>query len=276
LIKPNALPGWLLRRPVGLSAPLSKPKGQTRVTTLDFHPKGYLVDLDGTLISGGALLPGAETLLAHLNDQFVIVSNDSENTPVQLEKQFKLWGLTIPADRILLAGTSAVDVIASQTPNARIMILGSVALHRYARKSGLSIDQDRPDVVLVARDRRFIFKSLYAAVNAVRAGATLTIACPDVTHPGPDGKLVPEAGALAAAILACVGNVVPQVIGKPEPALFHLGCQRLGISAHDAVMIGDNPLTDGAGAIRAGMRYAQVAPNEPLSFFKTALFDGAV
>lgn len=239
------------------------------MTTTDSHPKGYLVDLDGTLISGGALLPGAESLLEHLNDQFVIVSNDSENTPAQLEKQFKLWGLTIPADRILLAGTSAVDVIASQNPNARIMILGSVALHRYARKSGLNIDQDRPDVVLVARDRRLSFKSLYAAVNAVRAGATLTIACPDVTHPGPDGKLVPEAGALAAAILACVDNVVPQVIGKPEPALFHLGCARLGINASEAVMIGDNRLTDGEGATRAGMGYAQVTPNQPLSFFNT-------
>lgn len=237
------------------------------LTTPDFSPKGYLVDLDGTLISGGKLLPGADALLDALDERFVIVSNDSENTPVQLERQFRRWGLMIPADRILLAGTCALDVIAAKTPNARIMILGSVALHGHARKRGLLPDWDCPDAVLVARDRRFSFKRLYGAVNAVRAGAALYVACPDVTHPGPDGCVVPEAGALAAAILACVGNVEARVIGKPEPALFEMGCLRLGISPQEALMIGDNALTDVAGAARVGMRYVQITPNEPLSFF---------
>lgn len=237
------------------------------VTIPGFSPKGYLVDLDGTLISGGKLLPGAETLLEALDDRFVIVSNDSENTPVQLEMQFRHWGLTIPADRILLAGTCALDAIATGTPNGRIMILGSEALDDYARQRGLLPDWDRPDAVLVARDRQFSFKRLTAAVNAVRAGAALYIACPDVTHPGSDGQVVPEAGALAAAILACVGNIEARVIGKPEPALFEMGCLRLGISPQDGLMIGDNALTDGAGAARAGLRFAQIKANEPLSFF---------
>lgn len=240
------------------------------LTIPDFSPKGYLVDLDGTLISGGKLLPGAETLLEALDDRFVIVSNDAENTPVQLERQFRRWGLTIPADRILLAGTCALDVIAADAPGARVMILGSGALHGYARKTGLLPDWDRPDAVLVARDRRFSFKRLSAAVNAVRAGASLYIACPDVTHPGPDGQVVPEVGALAAAILACVGNVEARVIGKPEPVLFEMGCLRLGISPQEALMIGDNILTDGAGSMRAGMRYIQITPNEPQSFFDFA------
>lgn len=240
------------------------------VTTSDFTARGYLVDLDGTLVSGGKLLPGADTLLDALDDRFVIVSNDSEHTPAQLERQFTRWGLAIPTDRILLAGTSALDIIATETPKARIMILGSVSLQSYARKTGLRPDWECPDAVLVARDRRFSFKRLYAAVNAVRTGATLYLACPDVTHPGPNGQLVPEVGALAAAILACVGDIKPCVIGKPESVLFETGCLRLGISPREALMIGDNALTDGAGAARAGMGFIQVAPNKPLSFFDLA------
>jgi HAD superfamily hydrolase (TIGR01549 family) len=67
-------------------------------------------------------------------------------------------------------------------------------------------------------------------------------------------------GALAAALFACVGDIPHEVIGKPEPTLFAIGCARLGIPAAQCIMIGDNPLTDGSGASRAGMRFLQVAP----------------
>lgn len=227
--------------------------------------KGYLVDLDGTLMSGGQLLPEADTLLGLLQNRFVIVSNDSEHTPSQLERKFRQWNLKIPADRILLAGTCALETIARRQPGARILIIGSTVLRRHAQKLGLVPDAARPQAVLVARDRRFTFERLYNAVNAVRAGAELYVACPDRTHPAPNGGLFPEAGALAAAIFACVGDVPHHVVGKPETALFHMGCERLRVAPIDAVMIGDNPLTDAAGAARAGLRFLQVEPNRPQS-----------
>ncbi|HCJ73622.1 MAG TPA: hypothetical protein DHW67_19520 [Agrobacterium sp.] len=131
--------------------------------------KGYLVDLDGTLMSGGQLLPEADTLLGLLQNRFVIVSNDSEHTPSQLERKFRQWNLKIPADRILLAGTCALETIARRQPGARILIIGSTALRRHAQKLGLVPDAERPQAVLVARDRRFTFERLYNAVNAVKS-----------------------------------------------------------------------------------------------------------
>jgi ribonucleotide monophosphatase NagD (HAD superfamily) len=74
---------------------------------------------------------------------------------------------------------------------------------------------------------------------------------------------VPEVGALAAALFACIGPVPYEVIGKPEPTLFAIGCERLGIPAERCIMIGDNPLTDGAGATRAGIAFCQVAGVHP-------------
>ncbi|HCJ73623.1 MAG TPA: hypothetical protein DHW67_19525 [Agrobacterium sp.] len=44
-----------------------------------------------------------------------------------------------------------------------------------------------------------------------------------------------------------------------------MGCERLRVAPIDAVMIGDNPLTDAAGAARAGLRFLQVEPNRPQS-----------
>lgn len=222
--------------------------------------RGYLIDLDGTLMSGRHLLPGARELLALLEGRFAIVSNDSEHTPRQLAGRFSDFGISIDSSRVILAGTCALESIAREHPRASVMVIGSTPLRAYARRLRLDVDNPRCDVVLVARDRRFSYGRLAAAAEAVTRGATLYVACPDTSHPGPNGHPVPEAGALAAALLACTGPVNHVVIGKPEPAMFRLGCKRLGIDPADGVMIGDNPLTDGAGAEAVGLAFWQVVP----------------
>jgi len=88
--------------------------------------------------------------------------------------------------------------------------------------------------------------------------AELIATNPDRTHPGPGGSIVPETGALLASILACVGQVDHRIIGKPEPALFEAGLARLGTTAHETVVIGDNDETDGLGAQRLGLRFAKL------------------
>ena len=51
------------------------------------------------------------------------------------------------------------------------------------------------------------------------------------------------------------GMVVSQEAGvsKPDPALFRLACDRLGIAPREALMIGDSITSDVAGANRAGI-----------------------
>lgn len=230
----------------------------------ELSARAYLVDLDGTLICDRKPLPGAASLLGALADRFVLVSNDSEHTPAQLATMLARIGLRIDGDRILLAGTSALDMIARERHKPRVMLVGSTALRRYGRSLNLEITDRDPDVVLVARDRRFGFGKLTVVANAVREGAELMVANPDLTHPGRAGSIVPETGALMAAILACTGPVPYRVVGKPEPFLYERALEILGVEAADAVMIGDNPRTDGAGAEALGMGYVGVKPGQPI------------
>lgn len=216
---------------------------------------GYLIDLDGTLVSGSMALPDAEWLLDSVAGRFMLVSNDSEHTPVQLSRRLSRLGLKVAPDRIVLAGTAAIDMIARTWPGARVFLAGSAALKAYAHKRGLRAGDADADIVLVGRDRQFTYGKLAQAAAALHRGARLIVACPDKSHPGPTGLPVPEAGALAEAIMAASGVRDHQVIGKPEPLLFLTACAQLGIGPQQAVMIGDNAETDGAGARRLGMRF---------------------
>lgn len=220
--------------------------------------RGVLIDLDGTLMAGGHLLPGAASFLLNLDRPFVILSNDSEHTPEQLAELFRRNGIAVAPDRFILAGVTLIEALAVAEPGVRVMILASRRLRERARDRGLEVTDIDPNVVLVMRDRQFSYGRLAAAVRALHRGARLILACPDTAHPGPFGEPVPEAGALAAAMLACVGPLGYRVFGKPEPDMFRLAAMRLGLDPSECAMIGDNPDTDGKGALRSGMTFFQM------------------
>jgi len=220
--------------------------------------RGCLVDLDGTLVRGGEALPGASAFLDAMEGRFVVVSNDAEHTPLELSRGLKRMGIRVGQGRILLAGTTALDEIAQARPRARILMLAGRSLMAYARDQGLLPVLTRPDIVFLGRDRQFSYDRLMVAANAVRGGAELVVANPDLVHPGPDGAVVPETGALLAALLACTGAVPHRIVGKPEPGLFEAGLRLLGLPRHAVLMVGDNPATDGDGARRFGLRYFEL------------------
>jgi len=234
---------------------------------------GFLIDLDGTLTAGHELLPGARSLLAAVEGRFAIVSNDSEHTPDQLARRFREWRLSVPTERIVLAGVAALETAARDHAGGRLMLLGSPALRRMARNMGFELVEQDADVLIIARDRRFTYGKLTAAVRAVRDGAEVLVACPDLSHPGPDGYPVPEAGALAAALFAVTGPVPHRVIGKPQPALFENASRRVGVPAGQCVVIGDNPVTDGAGAAGLGVPFWQVKPGRLPELLRETVMD---
>lgn len=223
--------------------------------------RGAILDLDGTLIREGYVMPGAARLLAHFADRFVIASNNSSDTAVTLSARLARLDLTVAPDRIVLAGEEALRLIAAQHPGARIMLLASAALTDHARALGLDPDSVGGDIVILCRDTTFDYRKLRRASDLLRQGAAFFVANPDLTHPGANGSHVPETGSLLAAVIACAGPVRATIIGKPEPHLYTAALARLGLVPHEAVMIGDNPETDTAGAEALGIPTLLIGPH---------------
>ncbi|WP_162895100.1 HAD-IIA family hydrolase [Rhizobium terrae] len=224
---------------------------------------GYLFDLDGTLLSGGALLPDARAMLAEARHNFAIVSNNAEHLPSQIAAMLADLSLDVPAERIVTAGAETLKLVSEELPGAAILLLCSGALSDFAVQRKLVPSDERVDAVVVGRDRNFSYEKLRLAANAVLNGAQLFVANPDLTHPSPGGLIVPETGSLAAAILACTGNVPYRVVGKPEAHLFRRGLSVVGTEARRTIMVGDNHETDGAGAARMGIRYVHIGEHKP-------------
>ena len=220
--------------------------------------RGVLIDLDGTLIRDGRPIPGATEFVARHQSNLAIVSNNSSDTPRTLAAHLKEMGFPIMAEQIFLAGAVAVEQIATLHPGVAIQLLGSEALKGFARANGLAVDQPAVTAVLVARDEDFTYAKLAKAANAIRRGAKFYVTNFDLSHPGADDWLTPETGALMLSIAGVVGRSPDIVFGKPHGLLLSRAMAYLGLRPHEAVMIGDNPATDGLGASEAGIGFIEV------------------
>ena len=82
-------------------------------------PKNYLIDMDGVLITGGMMIPGADGFLARLKAReakFLILTNNSRYTPGDLSHRLQGIGLDVTADNILHVGDGDRTLFAEPTP----------------------------------------------------------------------------------------------------------------------------------------------------------------
>jgi HAD superfamily hydrolase (TIGR01450 family) len=223
-------------------------------TASQFDRRALLVDWDGAVMVSKQFHDGALPFLQRHADRIAIVSNNSTCLPEEFSAMLARRGVCIPPRRIVLAGVEAIGIAASRNPR-RAMVLGSRKMMEHALKRGLAVARTEPDAIVLLRDTQFSYRRLERAANGLRSGASLIVANQDATHPSRDDNVAPETGALLAALLACAQGVAvkKEIIGKPGPHLYWRALEALDARIEDAVMIGDNPDTDIAGARALGM-----------------------
>jgi 4-nitrophenyl phosphatase len=96
------------------------------------------------------------------------------------------------------------------------------------------------------------FNDLADAALGIRNGARFIGTNGDLTFPTERGQ-IPGAGSVLALFTAATG-IKPIVIGKPNPPMYEIAMHRLGVAAHETMMVGDRYDTDIAGAIAMGLK----------------------
>lgn len=223
-----------------------------------FGVRAVLLDLDGTLIRGGKAIEGAVGFVARHAGRIAIVSNNSSDTAQTLSVKLSELGFDLQPNRVYLAGVTALEYLAEAHAGERLMILGSSDLIAQAQTFGLVVTDAAPDAVLIARDENFNYGKLAAAANAIASGARFYVSNADVYHPGTGEWRVPEAGSLMLAVMAIAGRSPDKVFGKPDGHMLKQALRRLHVPGSHAVMIGDNPTTDGLAARNAQIRFIEV------------------
>jgi HAD superfamily hydrolase (TIGR01450 family) len=228
--------------------------------------RGYIFDLDGCVYTGNTLVPGVQACLQKLRERgrrILFLTNNSREGGQEL--QVKLARLGIPAlrEEILSAVEIAGPLLRDRFGPSRVLAIGAETLQRLLIEAGHSLvpleAYRDARVVLVGHDSDFDYRKLAAASRSVASGAAFVAVNVDPRLPLEGGEFYPGCGALVEAVAAAAG-VRPEVVGKPMPHIFRAALARLGVSAHEAAMVGDSLASDVCGARAVGLRTIWLAP----------------
>jgi len=217
-------------------------------------PKSYLIDMDGVIVRGSELVPGADVFLKRLHDRdikFLILTNNPLYTPIDLQHRLRRIGIDITADHIYTSAMATAQFLKGQTPNATVFVIGESGLTTALHEAGFVLTEHDPDYVVLGETNTYSYERITQAVRLVQRGARFIATNPDPVGPTEAG-IVPACGAVAALVQTATG-IAPYFVGKPNPLMMRTALRYLGEHSENAIMVGDRMDTDIRVGIESGL-----------------------
>lgn len=213
------------------------------------------MDMDGVLIRGTQLIPGADQFIARLRAKgipFLIITNNSIYTSRDLQARLAHIGLHVEQSELFTSALATAQFLHTQSPQGSAYAIGEAGLTTALHDIGYVLTENAPDYVILGETLAYSFQRLTQAVRLVAGGARFLATNPDVVGPS-EGGLVPATGAVAQFVTAATG-VKAYFVGKPNPLMMRAALRKLGAHSETTTMIGDRMDTDIVAGTEAGMR----------------------
>jgi len=214
----------------------------------------YLIDMDGVLIKGSTLIPGADAFIERLRTKgikFLLLTNNPLLTPLDLAHRLQRNGLEINPQDIFTSAMATARFLQTQKPGGKAFVIGESGLLVALHEIGYILTDHEPDYVVLGETNSYNFEQVTRAVRLVDAGAHFIATNPDPTGPT-DRGVVPATGSMAALIEKATGRA-PFFIGKPNPFMMRAALNYLGVHSENTIMIGDRMDTDIIAGVQAGL-----------------------
>ena len=226
------------------------------------RPVGILCDLEGTLYSGDAPLPGATLLVPALrarNIPFRFITNTSSRSRRALVARLGAMGIIVSTEDIVSAPMAAATLVRDRGHEVVAPFLADAVLEDL---EGLTLQggtagrgSRRPTAILLGDlGERWDYVLLQEAFEYLRGGAELITCSRDRVYRKGEG-LVLDVGPFVAALEYASGSMA-LLAGKPSPVIYDAALSQLELPDAErsrVLMIGDDIHSDIAGAQQAGL-----------------------
>ncbi len=219
------------------------------------HIKAVLLDLDGVLYVGDAMIEGAAAAVRALREAGLSIAG-ATNTTTRPRRMLaaKLRDLGIPLDADAIATPAGLARQAIGARRARLCVRDALR----EDFTGVVEDSAHPEVVVMGDigGEGYPPALLREIFLHLMDGAELLALHKNRFWRKPDGLHL-DLGPFVAAIEYATGRRAT-VLGKPSRDFFLGACRALGAVPDETLMIGDDIESDILGAHRAGLRTALV------------------
>ncbi|ELU05136.1 hypothetical protein CAPTEDRAFT_182640 [Capitella teleta] len=219
--------------------------------------KGFLLDITGVLYeNGGVAIEGSIEAVNALREAGIPVrfcTNETQCTKEHIVTKLNRVGFNLQPHEIFPPAPAVRSFILERGLRPHLLI------HDGAKAEFADVDQSNPTCVVVGDAEDFFsyanmnaaFQSLMAMENPVLISMGMG------KFYSSKGKLTLDLGPFTKALeFAC--GVEAEVIGKPSKQFFLSALNDIGLKPEEAVMIGDDIVSDVGGAQACGLMGVQV------------------
>lgn len=212
-----------------------------------------LLDLDGTVWSGGQAIPHAVEEIEATGLPAMYITNNASRGSAEVATMLAAIGLETQPDRVLTSAQVALKIAQEYLqPGDSVLVVGAPSFRRLVEEKGYRVVDNadaHPKVVLHGHNPETGWRELSEAALAIQRGAQYLASNLDTTLPMERGFMVGN-GSMVAAVTSATG-VVPRAAGKPEPAMFVQA--KSFVDSSRPLAVGDRLDTDIAGGVAAGV-----------------------
>jgi len=248
--------------------------------TLPRRPKGFMFDLDGTLIlSNRALgsyeaIPGAREALEELDRlgiPWLALTNGSAYSAGRQAPRLRDVGLPVPDERLFTPNSVAAKVMLDRG-YAKVLVLGTQGVAHALTELGVTCvmpgeeGANGADAVYVAWHPDCTMDDIHAACGRVLDGAALLTASDVPWFATKEGRSFGYSCAINGAIARVTGRE-PEATGKPSTHAMGFIADVLGIDVADVGVVGDDATAEmqmarECGAIGIGVTSGSIGADE--------------
>jgi 4-nitrophenyl phosphatase len=222
--------------------------------------KALILDMDGVLWRGAEPIGDLHAIFNEIKLiglKVIFATNNATRTIHQYVDVLLSYGVVAEPWQVINSAAAVTHYLCKQFPNGGpVYIIGEQGIIEACTEQGFYQSDSGVLAVIVGMDRKLTYDKLKTATLLLRAGVPFIGTNPDLTFPSPNG-LVPGAGSILAALTAA-SDILPIIVGKPEPTMYQIALERLNLSPDHVLVVGDRPETDIAGAQLIGCRTALV------------------
>jgi phospholysine phosphohistidine inorganic pyrophosphate phosphatase len=219
--------------------------------------KALLFDMDGVLYNSGTPVRGAREALAWVRGRGIphlFVTNTTSRGRAALAEKLIRFGIPAAPEEILTPCEAAADYM--RGGGAAALFVPERGRAAFAGLPLLpdDVEQGARWVVVGDLGAGWDFRTLNRAFRLLHSNPEAELVALGMTRfwQAEDGLRL-DAGPYVAALEYASGRKAV-VLGKPAAAFFHAAAARLGAAPGEAAMIGDDIVTDVAGAQSAGLK----------------------
>ena len=213
--------------------------------------RGFLIDLDGTVLEADKLIPGVPEALTWLRENglpYRFVTNTTSKPRAAIVEKLRQVGLIVTPEELFTAPIVGRDYLLSHGLTRCYAVIKSSL---ETDLEGVDLVAESPQAVLVGDiGDELTYEKLNRAFRFLLDGAAFIALAQNRYFRGPDGLCLDVGSIVAALEYATQRQSI--LVGKPAAEFFATAGKSLGVPADSIAVIGDDLEADALGGKNAG------------------------